>query len=112
MTFGRIIRSALTLASLVIVLWAFWNVTARAIARHQAQHDEGDVVGGLPVGAQISQEVLAHGLGLGRPPGDRALEPLQADLEADAALIDQPVCIEQDARPGLEPLLFLVVARR
>ena len=39
MTFGRIIRSALALASLVIVVWAFYNVAARAIQRHRAQTD-------------------------------------------------------------------------
>src|SRR5437763_1991727 len=39
MTFGRIIRSALALASLVIVIWAFCNVAHRAFVRHNEQHD-------------------------------------------------------------------------
>jgi multiple sugar transport system permease protein len=39
MTFGRIIRSALAVASLVIVVWAFANVASRAIQRHREQHD-------------------------------------------------------------------------
>src|SRR3954471_13257603 len=39
MSIGRLIRSALALASLVIVIWAFWNVTSRAIERRRAQHD-------------------------------------------------------------------------
>jgi len=39
MSIGHIIRSALALASLVIVGWAFFDVADRAIQRHNAQHD-------------------------------------------------------------------------
>src|SRR2546430_6882392 len=38
--FGRIIRSALALASLVIVLWAFWNVTDRKSTRLNSSHSQ------------------------------------------------------------------------
>ena len=39
MNIARLIRSALALASLAIVVWAFGNVIGRAIERHNAQHD-------------------------------------------------------------------------
>src|SRR5689334_20160641 len=39
MNFARLIRSALALASLVIVIWSFGNVIGRAIERRRSQHD-------------------------------------------------------------------------
>src|SRR5438093_13780479 len=39
MSIPRLIRSALALASLVIVVWAFGNVAHRAWSRRHEQHD-------------------------------------------------------------------------
>src|SRR3954454_17973956 len=68
MTIGRIIRSALALTSLVIVTWAFWNVTARAIERRRAQHD---------------RPIMLTILNWGRPAEDRIERYLVAAFEKE-----------------------------
>src|SRR5213083_1953289 len=39
MTFARAIRTLLAIASLLIVVWAFFDVTHRAIVKHHREHE-------------------------------------------------------------------------
>jgi multiple sugar transport system permease protein len=63
MRFGNIIRSALGLASLVIVVWAFCNVAGRAIERRKAQHDRPITLSilhwGNPAEDRIDRDLVA-----------------------------------------------------